>query len=167
MKKLFAVVLAAALVMSLGVTAFAAGSETPEEASAYYTTPYVVRTSGTMDLYKVDDSSYYSVPSGEVMELTPADVDKLSAEVQESFLAAYEQVKGIEGKLVKYFCWIDVPADYLTKDFAYARYDFSCEGENVQVFVNGNEMEVVHVAGIDYYAKLTEFGALWILVDID
>ena len=31
--------------------------------------------------------------------------------------------------------------------------------------VNGNPMEVVHVDGVDYYAKLTEFGAVAIMCD--
>ena len=80
-------------------------------------------------------------------------------------LFLYEDAQAVEGKVVKYFYWVDVPEDYKTEDFAWAKYEFKCAGENVEVTVNGNPMEVVHVDGVDYYAKLTEFGAVAIMCD--
>ncbi len=66
---------------------------------------------------------------------------------------------------MKYFFWLDVKGGYEIPAGDYIRYDFTCQGENVQLQVNGKDMEVVHVDGADYYAKLTELGAVSILCD--
>ena len=176
MKKVFAFVLAFALVMSLGVVAFAnsspvspssSGSDTAA-ADIGFTTPIAptpAEKEGGMALYNADEKVYATVPAEDVTEVAVGDADKLSAEDKEAFLAAYEDVKAIEGKVVKYFYWVDIPESYKTDEFAWAKYEFKCTGENVEVTVNGNPMEVVHVDGVDYYAKLTEFGAVAILCD--
>ena len=86
-------------------------------------------------------------------------------EDKDAFLAAYEDAKNVEGKVVKYFYWLGMPKELEGVDFEWFRYDFKCAGENVEVTVNGHPMEVVHVDGVDYYAKITEFGAIAILCD--
>lgn len=174
MKKVFALVLAFALVMSLGVVAFAAdvksptvptgGSTVPELGWGMYTTR-LAPSERELKLYDKEDYNYDSVPWTDVTEL-PVDASaELPEEQEEAFLAAYEAVKAIEDKVVKYFFWLDIPEGYKTEQLVWAKYEFKCAGENVEVTVNGNPMEVVHVKGVDYYAKLTEFGALAILCD--
>ena len=174
MKKVFAFVLAFALVMSLGVVAFANSSPVSPSSSGSdtaavdigFTTPMApAKKEGGMALYNADEKVYATVPAEDVTEVAVGDADKLSAEDKEAFLAAYEDVKAVEGKVVKYFYWVDIPESYKTDEFAWAKYEFKCTGENVEVTVNGNPMEVVHVDGVDYYAKLTEFGAVAILCD--
>ena len=152
MKKVFALVLAFALVMSLGVTAFA-GSSGGGASSA-----------STVDLGWGNFTVAKPAPAKNGMELYGAD-DKVIATVPEDLIAIVPVAQAVEGKVVKYFYWIDIPEDYKTEDFAWAKYEFKCAGENVEVTVNGNPMEVVHVDGVDYYAKLTEFGAVAIMCD--
>ena len=168
MKKVFAFVLAFALVMSLGVVAFANSSPVAAtgdgEGDWFFTTPKAPAKGG-MELYNAEDKLYAIVPEEDITQVPVADADKLSDEDKEAFLTAYEAAKAIEGKVVKYFYWLDIPESYKTEEFAWAKYEFKCTGENVEVTVNGNPMEVVHVEGVDYYAKLTEFGAVAILCD--
>ena len=168
MKKVFALVLAFALVMSLGVVAFAdVMSDTPSSVVDLGWGEFTVSAPAKkgMDLYDADDKLITSVPDDEVIQVPVGQAAELNAEDEEAFLAAYEAAKAVEGKVVKYFYGVDIPESYKTDDFAWAKYEFKCAGENVEVTVNGNPMEVVHVSGVDYYAKLTEFGALAIMCD--
>ena len=172
MKKVFALVLAFALVMSLGVTAFAGSSgggassaSTVDLGWGNFTVAKPAPAKNGMELYGADDKVIATVPEDLIAIVPVAQAAELNAEDEEAFLAAYEDAQAVEGKVVKYFYWIDVPEDYKTEDFAWAKYEFKCAGENVEVTVNGNPMEVVHVDGVDYYAKLTEFGAVAIMCD--
>ena len=48
----------------------------------------------------------------------------------------------------------------------YAKYVFSCPGNNVEASVNGNPVEVVSINGrTSYIAKVTERGCITITVD--
>ncbi len=170
MKKFFALVLALAVVLSLGVTAFAGSSGGGSSSGStvdlgWGEFPVAAPAKKGMDLYKADDKLLTSVPEGDIIQVPVGQAAELNAEDEEAFLAAYEVAKAIEGKVVKYFYWVDIPESYKTEDFAWAKYEFKCAGENVEVTVNGNPMEVVHVDGVDYYAKLTEFGAVAIMCD--
>ncbi len=175
MKKVFALVLAFALVLSLGVVAFAANSpssptsggssSTPDNGWGEYTTAVAPPAKSGMEIHGADNKVVAVVPEDEMTLLGVADADKLDAEDKEAFLAAYEEAKAVEDKVVQYFYWIDIPEDFKTDGFTWFRYDFKCAGKNVEVYVNGHPMEVVHVEGVDYYAKLTEFGAVAILCD--
>jgi len=178
MKKVFALVLAFALVLSLGVSAFAdvKSSSSPttggdaavkDEGWGEFTTavPAAPVKMG-MEVHdgEHEDKLLAVVPNEELTMLPVDEAAELSAEDEEAFLAAYEEAKAVEGKVVKYFYWIDVPEQYKTEG-AWFRLDFKCAGENVEVTVNGKPMEVVHVDGVDYYAKLTELGAVAIMCD--
>ena len=171
MKKVFALVLAFALVMSLGVTAFAGssggGSSSPATVDIGWGefTTATAPAKATTHIYGKDDKEIAEIDESSVVILPVGEADKLPEADKEAFLAAYEEAKAVEGKVVKYFYWIDIPEKYKTEDFAWAKYEFKCAGENVEVTVNGNPMEVVHVDGVDYYAKLTEFGAVAIMCD--
>ncbi len=173
MKKFFALVLALAVVLSLGVTAFAGSSgggsssgSTVDLGWGEFTTataPAAAKT--TAQIYGKDGKEIAEIDESSVVILPVGEADKLSEADKEAFLAAYEEAKAVEGKVVKYFYWIDIPEEFKTDDFSWFRFDFKCAGENVEVTVNGNPMEVVHVDGVDYYAKLTEFGAVAIMCD--
>ena len=173
MKKVFALVLAFALVMSMGVLAFAEKDVTSPQGGGSASTvdlgwgPFTVPAPAKkgMELYNSEDKLIAVVEEEEIIQLPVGQAAELGAEDEEAFLAAYEDAKAVEGKVVKYFYWIDIPEKYKTEDFAWAKYEFKCAGENVEVTVNGNPMEVVHVDGVDYYAKLTEFGAIAIMCD--
>lgn len=170
MKKILSLLLAFTLVFSLGVTAFAEKVPSHTEPTGggvddwNYTTPFPPAKEG-LELYNGDDKLINAVPEEEITQVPVGEADKLSPEDREAFLAAYEEAKAIEDKTVKYFYWIDVPEKYKTDDFAWAKFEFKCAGENVEVLINGKPVEVIHISGVDYYAKLTEFGALAILVD--
>ena len=172
MKKVFAIVLAFALVMSLGVTAFAGSSgggassaSTVDLGWGDFTVAKPAPAKKGMELYNGEDKLIAVVEEEDIIQLPVGQAAELGAEDEEAFLAAYEDAKAVEGKVVKYFYWIDIPEKYKTEDFTWAKYEFKCAGENVEVTVNGNPMEVVHVDGVDYYAKLTEFGAVAIMCD--
>ena len=150
MKKIVSLLLAVALVMGLGITVFAAGSPTSDgnKGAGGTATTNVPRT-----------------PANPGMGVYDAD-NKLSDEDKEAFLAAYEEAKKVEGKKVKYFFWLDIPEKYKNADdFGYFGYKFTCTGKNVQVTVNGKDMEVEKVGKNTYIAHLTEFGAVAILCD--
>ncbi len=171
MKKVFALVLAFALVLSMGVVAFAAPSPTTPTGGGNkdlgwgeFTTRVAPDKKG-MEIYGADGKVIAVVEGDDLVQLPIGEASKLDAEDEEAFKAAYEEAEAVEGKVVKYFYWVDVPEKYKTDGFAWARYDFKCAGENVEVTVNGKPMEVVHVDGVDYYAKLTEFGAVAIMCD--
>ena len=160
MKKIVSLLLAVALVMGLGITVFAAGS--PTSGNGQDKQP----TKKGMEIYNSDDELIAIVPPEEIKRVSVGNANKLSAEEKEAFLAAYEDAKNVEGKKVKYFYWLDIPEKYKNmEDFAYAKYEFTCTGENVQVTVNGKEMEVEQTGKNTYFAKLTEFGAIAILCD--
>lgn len=168
MKKVFALVLAFALVLSMGVVAFAAPSPTSGSVSDQGWGEFTTRVAPVkkgMELYDAEDKLLTVVPEEDVIQLPIDEAAKLNAEDEAAFLAAYEEAQAVEGKLVKYFYWVDIPEKYKTDDFVWAKYEFKCAGENVEVTVNGHPMEVVHVDGVDYYAKLTEFGAVAIMCD--
>ena len=171
MKKAFALVLTFALVMSLGVVAFAAASPTGATSGSTkdlgwgsFTVP-VPAKKATGEVHGADDKIIATVDPADITQIPVGESSKLSPEDEKAFLAAYEEAKAIEGKTVKYFYWIDIPEEFKTDDFTWFRFDFKCAGENVEVTVNGHPMEVVHVEGVDYYAKLTEFGAVAIMCD--
>ena len=172
MKKFFALVLALAVVLSLGVTAFAASPTGGSSSStvdlgwgAFTTAKAPAKEAAVFAVYDENDEVIAEIPASAVPVIAVGQSDKLDAADEEAFLAAYEDAKAVEGKVVKYFYWIGMPEELEGVDFAWVRYDFKCAGENVEVTVNGNPMEVVHVDGVDYYAKLTEFGAVAIMCD--
>ena len=165
MKKLVSFLLVVIMVLSLGVTAFAAGSPTKDETSSTTTAATTPTYKKGMGLFNSDDEKYATVPANAVKKTAVANANKLADEDKEAFLAAYEDAKKVEGKVVKYFYWLDIPEQYKTDEFAYAEYIFTSTGKNIQVTVNGKEMEVEQIGKFTYSAKLTEFGAVAILCD--
>ena len=166
MKKLVVILLVAAMALSLSVTAMAGNSPTNSGSSSTTTSSVPATGSGPLEIFNSDDVLIATVPSREVTKITVGNANRLSGEDKDAFLAAYEDAKNVEGKVVKYFYWFDIPEHYKElEDFCYARYWFGCTGKNVELTVNGNPMEVVNVRTNYYYAKLTEFGSLAILCD--
>ena len=163
MKKFLALVLALAMVLALGVAAFAdAGSPSTDDGGGKdlaYRGPALNQAAE-----KKTDNAVKLVKDGNEVEIELVDIsnaDTLDAADKEAFLAAYEAAKAVTDKVVKYFFWVkpagvEPPADF----------EFTCEGTGVEVTVNTNPCEVV--AGAEenaYIAKLTEFGAVAILCD--
>ena len=171
MKKFFALVLACAVVLSLGVTAFAASptgsssSSTVDLGWGDFTVAAAPAKAAGVPAYDKDNKEVVEVPADSIVLVPVGEADKLDEADKEAFLAAYEEAKAVEGKVVKYFYWLGMPKELEGVDFEWFRYDFKCAGENVEATVNGHPMEVVHVDGVDYHAKLTEFGAIAILCD--
>ena len=170
MKKIVSLLLAVALVMGLGITVFAAGSPTSEgnTGSGGSATTNVPRTAGQagMGIYNSEGEKIATVPAGQIKKTAVGNAKKLSDADKEAFLAAYEEAKKVEGKKVKYFFWLDIPEKYKNMDdFGYFGYRFTCTGKNVQVTVNGKDMEVEQIGKNTYIAHLTEFGAVAILCD--
>ena len=112
-----------------------------------------------------NDKTIKLVPYEMVIEVQVTQGDRLQPDEQDTFTKAYDEAKAIEDRVVKYFFWLDVPEDYIPADFAYGKFEFNCAGDNVEAFVNGKPMVVVHESGDDYYAKLTEFGPVMIVCD--
>ena len=157
MKKFVSVLLVIAIFMSLGVSALAGGSPVARN-----------RAGGGegLRIYNSDDVLIAVVPEKEVIRLAIGSADKLSEEDKAAFQAAYDEVKDLEGKVVRRFLWLDVPDKYKElEDFAYARYDFGSMGQNVYLTMNGKEMDVTRLGSGRYFAKLTEFGAIAIISD--
>ena len=152
MKKILAFALVLVLMMSLSVTAFAAGSPKKEEGGG----------AGSMffnyHLYDKDGKETGVLHSSKVRKISVGNAYRLGDEDQEKFLKEYEEIKNDPDSLVRYFFWLDVDKDALPSDFAYFGYYFTCPGKDVKLSVNGKDMEVERVSGNLYLAKLTEFG---------
>ena len=152
MKRFVSVLLVITVLLALGVPAFAAGSPTgsgkKDEAM-----------SGLV-LYNSDDKVIGVVPTKDIIRYNVRQADNLDAADKEAFLAAYEDARNVDDKVVLQAFWLDVPDEYKTGDFAYARYYFNTVGRNIGVSVNGNDMEVGRLGNRNYFAKLTEFGTV-------
>ena len=166
MKRIVTFLLIVTLVLGLGVSAAAKDSPSKDQESAT-TTAALPKTTGQrgLGLYNSDDKRIATVPANAVRKISVGNAKRLDDDDREAFLAAYEDAKNVDGKIVKYFYWLDIPARYKTDDFAYAKYIFTCTGKNVEVTVNGKQMEVDKIDRYMYCAKLTEFGAVAILCD--
>ena len=155
MKRFIAIVLIAVMVLSFASTSLAAGSVKPSGGKS--------GSESKIEIYNSEDKVIAKAP---VTRLSVGRASKLPDADKEAFLAAYEAAKNDTAKKTKYFFWLDIPESYKTMDgFAYAKYPFRCTGENVQLTVNGKAMEVVHVRGANYFAKLTDFGTIAITCD--
>ena len=147
MKKVISVLLVITVLLSLGVTAMAAGSPVKKDTGR-----------PGIGLYNSEDKQIAFVPNSAIPKVRAGGADKLDAADKDAFLAAYEEAKNTEGKVVRDFFWLDVADEYKNLDgFSYAKYYFGSRGQNVQVTVNGKDMEVVRLGHGQYYAKLTEF----------
>ena len=178
MKKILCVVLALVLVCSLGVSAFAVDSPSKDETSADTTAalPVIAEEEEDEDLeagFAICDAATDDVmtviPADQVKMVPVDEADSLEDADKEAFLAEYEKVKEIKDKVVKYFFWLQIPEDYTVDAEHYLRFTFKCKGENVEVTVDGEPMEVVAVEGEadTYFAKLTKLGAVAICCDAE
>jgi hypothetical protein len=172
MKKVLAMILVLAAILSLGVSAFADGSPVapgsdggnPDLGWADVTTRVpAAKKEDKLVAYDKDGNVIGEFELGK--EVAVGNADKLSEEDKEAFLAAYEDAQNIKDSVVKDFFWLPIPKELENVDFAYVEYKFYCAGKNVKLFVNGHEMEVDHIKGNEYKAKLTEFGAIMITCD--
>ena len=163
MKKVLSLALVFALVLSLSVVAFAAPSPAKTVDAV---APGAAKAAAGLSICDADDNVIGTIPENEITLATIDQAGNLDSKSAEAFEAAYEEAQAVTDKTVVALFWLDAPAKYLELDgFGYVRYDFTCDGENVEVTVNGNPMEVVHVDGNEYYAKLTEFGTVCITCD--
>lgn len=171
MKKVLAFVLVAALVLSIGVTAFADNSPVVKDytrvtadGSASAPAPASTDESG-LEVCNVKDEVIDIVPDSKVVRLSVGQENLLSDADRSVFMDALTAARAVTDKLVQSIFWLNVKEYEEPEDFAYYRLRFSCTGENVQVSVNGKDMEVVHINDTNYYAKLTELGAVTISCD--
>ena len=112
-----------------------------------------------------DPSKSWKVRAIKVVNLSVGQEDLLSDSDRAVFMDALAAARAVTDKLVQSIFWLNVKDYEEPADFAYYRLIFSCTGENVQVSVNGKDMEVVHIEDTNYYAKLTELGAVTISCD--
>lgn len=148
MKKILAFALVFALVLSLGVMAFADSK---------------VEMPDSYKLYNAADEVIGEVPLADATKLSIAEAGQLPAEEKAAFEKVYEDVKKIQDWTVCHFFWFDIPASAKSADMAYLAYYFTCSGKQVRVTVNEKPVEVVHVVGNQFCAKLPEFGAVAIM----
>ena len=167
MKKVLAFVLAAVLIMSVGVNAFADNSPVVKDVNriaADASTPVPGDDFG-LEVCNVKDEVIDIVPSKKVVRLSVGQENLLSDAERSVFMDALTTARAVTDKLVQSFFWLNVKDYVEPEDFAYYRLRFSCAGENVQVSVNGKDMVVVHIEDTNYYAKLPELGAVTISCD--
>ena len=164
MKKIISLILALAVLCSLGVSAFAAGSPTKttkvEEDVAIPTTD-----SNGDPCYAIcsleDDSVIRTIPVDEVSFIPVGQANSLAKEDADAFKAEYKNVKSITDKTVQSFFWLDI-GDNEVNEGEYFKLDFVCKGDDITVTSNGNEMAVVTGSEM-CTAKLTEVGAIAIM----
>ena len=130
----------------------------------YFTT----RVAPQKDMFEIcdaNDNVLKLVPYEMTIEIQVTQGDRLPPNDEARFMEAYEEAKAIKDRIVKYFFWLDVPETYIPENFGYGKFEFNCAGDNVECFVDGKPMEVVHVDKDDYFAKLTEFGPVMVVCD--
>ncbi len=162
MKQVLCFALAFVLIFSIGMTAFADGSVTKPASSDTTTASFPSIPTYNLEAFNASDVSLGKYSAERASVSMAGFLDKAD---REAFLAAYDEAKSVTDRVVKYFFWLNVKNFEAPEGFAYFKFPFSCTGENVQVSVNGKSMEVVHVDGNSYYAKLTELGAVAISCD--
>ena len=156
MKRFVSILLVITVLLALGVPAFAdipspTGSGKRDGGAA----------GSGLQIFNSDDKLIAVVPSKEVIRYNIRQADKLDAADKEAFLAAYEAAKNSEDKVVLQVYWLDIPDEYKNlDDFSYAKYYFRCGGRNIELSVNGKDMEIGRLGNCNYYAKLTEFGTV-------
>ena len=176
MKKSVAVLMILAIVLSLGASAFA--ERIPD---GYYPDFYpddyypqgqqpqgkpAVSNVGLLICLMEDDTIHQFVPMPLVTNVEYRDKDKLAKGDAEALKEAHDAAKQIEGKSLKQSYFFSVPDNYDVDEEHYAKYIFSCPGNNVEVCVNGHPVEVVSINGrTSYIAKVTERGCITITVD--
>ena len=186
MKKSVAVLMIFAIVLSLSASAFAATAGPYETADGYVDdygnyVPYnptpnnpqgqpqgkpAVSNVGLLICLMEDDTIHQFVPMPLVTNVEYKDKDKLAKADAEALKEAHDAAKQIEGKSLKQSYFFSVPDNYDVDEEHYAKYVFSCPGNNVEVSVNGNPVEVVSINGrTSYIAKVTERGCITITVD--
>ena len=187
MKKSVAVLMIFAIVLSLSASAFAATAGPYETADGYvddygnYVPPYnptpnnpqggtpfipAVSNVGLLICLMEDDTIHQFVPMPLVTNVEYRDKDKLAKGDAEALKEAHDAAKQIEGKSLKQSYFFSVPDNYDVDEEHYAKYIFSCPGNNVEVCVNGHPVEVVSINGrTSYIAKVTERGCITITVD--
>ena len=181
MKKSIAFLMIFAIVLSLGASAFAvympagtAGTRYPDD--PFYNPapnnpdgePHIVKETdvGLLICLMEDDTIHQFVPMPLVTNVEYKDRDKLAKADAEALKEAHDAAKQIEGKSLKQSYFFSVPDNYDVDEEHYAKYVFSCPGNNVEVSVNGNPVEVVSINGrTSYIAKVTERGCITITVD--
>ena len=199
MKKILTIVLALALVMSFGISAFAetatsavsssgttatisgtaVTSPTKEEASEETSSavpateeaaPAAAAEEEALEeaVPEVEEAEDNEIEASDIIMLPLTDADELNEEDKAAFLEAFEEAKKITDKLVKYLFWFDVPEEKgeISPEHPY-NFRFRCEGEDVGVQVNGNEMAVENIQDDLYQATLTETGAVMITTALE
>ena len=171
MKKIIAIALALACVLSLSVCAFAAGSPIyrPDPVAPKEDDGWDITDDGKVDVEKGDVPVHTTIPKDAVKTIA---IDKATEELSEedaaAFQAAYDAVKDLKDVSVFKFFWLIVDEEKaglkISAEDALV-YCFSCPGENVKVTVNGKDMKVVDNGDGKYTASLTETGAVAILCD--
>lgn len=150
MKKVISLVLVITMLLALGVTAFAAGSPTG-------TGKKETGITGAGGVYDENGKRASGVPSNAVIVRYLPQANTLEDADKEAFLKAYEDAKNIEGKRLVNVVWVDI-ADEYKSDVGFVRYYFVTPCRNIEVSVNGKDMDVVRLGNGQYYAKLTDFG---------
>ena len=186
MKKSVAALMILAIVLSLGASAFAddivvgyippnnyypgTSNYPPREPTPNNPQgePHIVKETdvGLLICLMEDDTIYQFVPMPLVTNVEYRDKDKLPKAEAEALKEAHDAAKQIEGKSLKQSYYFSVPETYTVDEDHYAKYVFSCPGNNVEVCVNGHPVEVVSINGrTSYIAKVTERGCITITVD--
>ena len=162
MKKFLSFVIVLVMLMSLTVTAFAAGSPTVGPGGGDNGDIAVVDPSNP-------DGPKVVIPAKAIKTVTIDQADKLlSAEDAKAFKAAYDEAMAMEDCKVYKCFWLFIDEELVGEDFpgisenCALAYKFSCPGEGVKLYVNGNEMKTVKENGKSYTAYLTELGAVTI-----
>ena len=138
---------------------------------SYFLTPTLDSIQTNFTLWDENDQYVGTVPESSVTLLTVAQADSLNEDDESYFLAARDDaiLEAENSNLIfTEFKWIDIPEEYKDETWFWMRYEFSANTEadasEILCTVNGNPMEVVEVSAGEFYAKLTEFGALAILI---
>lgn len=166
MKKILAIILAVAAVLSIGAVAFAVSSPVPNPAPVAPT-----EKETEFEVADADGETKSTIPAEAVKTTAIDKADSLSEEDAAAFKAAYEEIQNLkDGKVYKFF-WLAIDEEAAGEGFEglgednALLYKFTCPGENVRVTVNSKEMKVENTEDNKYVAYLTEAGAVAVITD--
>ncbi len=187
MKRIAALILALAVMVSFGVPAFAdADPEWLKDApanvkQAYYTLmdrwprkPAKPVNEGYVNAFSWETDVFQEsvlLTSSEVKIVAAQDAeDRLNTNELIEFLNAYEAARAASkagiGKKLRGAYWYDVPERLYAHGDNYTKFAFTCTGRRVEATLDGEPLEIVHYTeGTSYYVKIPHNGILLIYSD--
>ena len=169
MKKLLAMVLALAMILALGVSAFAGSSETKEEevhqtdAPKYpYTGPAVTQKDPEVKNVKITDKDGKEI-SGKLIEFKDLEKSGLDEATLKAAEEDYKNAAATKGKkCLKWFWFLPDDVDFVVSAEEPVNLEFDTDASDVEAQLNATVLKLLENNGSHYMWELPGFGGVGI-----